>query len=353
MKIAVAGCGWSGVLLANSLSVNHEITVYEKSKELKAICSWAIPTLSFRELAKSYNLNADDYVKWVSKQLVMEKGKKTLNIPVTGLCTFDKFNFMKNIMGSTQATFHFGETLNPEEYSNYDLIVDATGYRAMLGKLSTDKYYSTYQVKAEFKDLPYPDFYIRFPAHEDLTATKYLWVNPLSYNTAYVGCSSTNGKKAYNIVHKFIQETHATVLEEQAKMLRLNPPQESRPFIYGKIVGVGNSIGAITSLGEGNQPSAATVKLLTQNLTNLPQYQKQVLKHLGWLKYDYKAYAALTQNKILSNITCMMRMQKIYYRRSRMKVNLQTLRKFFSNNENAKQNSESNHEGSNMASQAF
>jgi flavin-dependent dehydrogenase len=342
LKIAVVGCGWSGVLLANSLSVSHEVSVYEKSKELKAICAWAIPTVLFRELAKSYSLNADDYIKWVSKQLIMELGKKTLHIPVTGLCTFDKFNFMKNMMGSTQATFHFGETLTPEKHNNYDLIVDATGCRAMLGQLSTDKYYSTYQVKAEFIDLPYPDFYIRFPSHEDLTATKYLWMNPLSYNTAYVGCSSTNGKKAYKIVHDFIQETHATVLEEQAKMLRLNPPQESRPFINGEIVGVGNSIGAITSFGEGNQTSADTVKLLAQNLTNLSQYQKQVLKHLGWLKYDYRAYAALTQNKILSNLTCMMKMQKIYYRRSHMKVNMQSLRKFFSGNKIAKQNPESN-----------
>ena len=280
----------------------------------------------------------------VSKQLIMELGKKTLHIPVTGLCTFDKFNFMKTVMDSTQATFNFGETLNPENHNNYDLIVDATGYRAILGQLSTDKYYSTYQIKAEFIDLPYPDFYIRFPSHEDLTATKYLWMNPLSYSTAYVGCSSINGKKAYNLVHNFIQETHATILEEQAKMLRLNPPQESRPFINGKIVGVGNSIGAITSFGEGNQTSAETVKLLTQNLTNLSQYHKQVLKHLGWLKYDYKAYTALKQNKILSNLTCMMKMQKIYYRRSRMKVNMQSLRKFFSNNKITKQNPESNQE---------
>ena len=344
MKIAVVGCGWSGVLLANLLSFSHEVTIYEKSKELKTICAWAIPTMLFRELAKSYCLNANDYIKWTSKQLIMELGKKTLHIPVTGLCTFDKFNFMKTVMDSTQATFNFGETLNPENHNNYDLIVDATGYRAILGQLSTDKYYSTYQIKAEFNDLPYPDFYIRFPAHEDLTATKYLWMNPLSNNTAYVGCSSINGNKAYNLVHNFIQETHATILEEQAKMLRLNPPHESLPFINGKIVGVGNSIGAITSFGEGNQTSAETVKLLTQNLTNLSQYQKQVLKHLGWLKYDYKAYTALTQNKILSNLTCMVKMQKIYYRRSRMKVNMQSLRKFFSNNKITKQNPESNQE---------
>ena len=325
----MVGCGWSGILLAKSLSVSHEVTVYEKNKELKAICAMGIPTFTFRELAKSYNLEADNYIKWTSKQLIMELGKKTLHIPITGLCTFDKLNFMKTIMGSTQATFHFAETLNPENHKNYDLIVDATGYRATLGRLPTDKIYSTYQIKAEFNDLPYPDFYLRFPSHEDLTATKYLWMYPLSHNTAYVGCLSTNGKKAYNIVQNFIQETHATILEEQAKLMRLNPPQESQPFVNGKIVGVGNSIGAITSVGEGNQPSAETVKLLTQNLTNLPQYQKQVLKHLGWLKYDYKAYTALTQNAILSNLKSLIKMQKIYHQRLQMNVNAKLLRNFF------------------------
>ena len=329
LKIAVVGCGWSGILLANSLSASHEVTVYEKNKEPKVVCACGIPTLAFRELSESCGLNANDYIKWTSKQLIMELGKKTMHIPITGLCTFDKLNFMKTIVGSTKAAFLFGETLNPENHNKYDLIVDATGYRALLGRLATDKIYSTYQIKAEFNDLPYPDFYLRFPSHEDLRVTKYLWMYPLSHNTAYVGCLSINGKKAYNLVHSFLEETHATVLEEQAKLLRLNPPQESQPFINGKIVGVGNSIGAITSVGEGNQPATESVKLLSQNLTNLPQYQRQVLKQLGWLKYDYKAYTALTQNKILSNLTSLIKMQRIYRQRLQMNVNAQSLRNFF------------------------
>ena len=77
----MVGCGWSGILLANSLSVSHEVTIYEKSKELKAICAWGIPTMLFRELAKSYSLNAGDYIKWVSKQLIIELGKKHYTYP--------------------------------------------------------------------------------------------------------------------------------------------------------------------------------------------------------------------------------------------------------------------------------
>jgi flavin-dependent dehydrogenase len=294
------------------------VAVYETNKTLRAICGCGIPTDSFRELAVQHGLVAGDYILWKSKELIVDADKKQRHIPMTGLCTFDKLRFMADVYSRAQARFYFSKTLQPEDFKNYDLIVDATGTRAVLGKLPTDKYYSTYQVKAEFNSLPYPDFYMKFPAGDEAKNTKFLWLFPLSDTLAYVGCGSTYGKEAYRQVQQFINEHHAEILEEQAKLLRLNPPQESLPFYNGKIVGVGNSVGAITSFGEGNQLAAETVNLLSQNLRNLPEYQKRTLKLLNWLKHDYNAYTAMTQNKTLKTALNMMKLQRIYAKRFRI-----------------------------------
>lgn len=334
MKIAICGCGWSGNLLANTLSKDHEVTVYEKSPTLRAVCAWGIPTDLFREIAENYRLNADDYILWQSKELIIDAGKKQRHIPMKDLCTFNKLSFMTDISSHSKARFFFNETLQKQNYKDYDLIVDATGSRFVLGRLPTDKYFLTYQVKAQFDSLPYPVFYMRFPTGEEASRTKYLWMFPLSDRTAHVGCGSINGKDAYDRVQQFIQENNAKTLYEQAKLLRINPPQESLPFyrseIYSNkavdIVGVGNNVGAITSFGEGNQLSAQTVKLLSQNLTNPKEYQKQVIKTLGWLKYDYNLYDALIQDKIFSVAINMIKIQIKYRKVLRVKFNTQLIK---------------------------
>ena len=299
MKIAICGGGWSGSLLADTLSKEHEVSVYDRSQQLKVICACGIPTSLLQEIANQHGLNAENYILWKSKTLTTEYRGKQRCTSLRGLCTFDKYRFMKDLCVNVQ----FSSILSFKSSIIADLVVDATGTRELLGHLPEDIIFVTYQVKARFKEQPLNEFYMRFPS--DMNKTPYLWFFPTGEKEAYVGCGSLQGAIAAEQVNHFLHKHNGEAVEKQAKQLRINPPTQSRPFYKGKIVGVGGNVGAISSFGEGNEPSTVTTDLLAENITDLEEYQKQVFKHLKWLKREYSYYNSLAQNRkiaILFNI---------------------------------------------------
>jgi flavin-dependent dehydrogenase len=322
-KIAICGAGFSGLLLAHSLSKDHEVTVFDLSPEIRTVCGWGIPTSLFQIVAAKHGLDPGDYILCKPRELIIDQGHKVRHIPVSNLCTFHKEKFMRDLVQSTTATFKWGQTL--ENTDEFDAVVDATGKRDILGKLPSDKFFATYQVKVIFPPgMPEPDFYMGFPPRQELSTIRYLWQFPLSEDTAFVGCMATNGKKTYKMVNDFLQKFQRKsndyyICAKQARVLRLGPPQSSLPFFKGNVVGVGNSIGAITSFGEGNELAALTADLLAENISDssldFSRYQQRVLKCLAWLESDYKAYEAMTQDKILRDLPIMLRIQGYYRRR--------------------------------------
>jgi flavin-dependent dehydrogenase len=316
MRIAIAGCGWTGAILANRLShLGYPLDVYEPNKQPKTVCACGIPTSFLKDLAKKCGLNPEEYILWQAKELIVDFGSKTIHSETGNLCTFHKQKFVEDLVSQSNATFHFGEKFPLFKFPEYDLIVDATGTRGLLGKLPTDNYYLTYQVKAKFNSLPYNGFYFQISRNPH---SKYLWMFPLSEKEAYVGYASQNAQLNISQVEKFLKTYNAQTLQKQAKLLRLNPPQQSLPITNGKILGVGNTIGAITSLGEGNALSAITADILLQNLDNPQNYTQQVLKLLKWLKHDYAAYNSWLQNKTLQTIYHTLKIQRLY--RERFKI---------------------------------
>jgi len=321
MHVAIAGCGWTGALLSRLLTEHAKVDVYEQNKKPTAICACGIPTDFFVDLAKICGLNPEDYILWEAKELIINFKHRNLHLQVGNLCTFDKQKFMEDLVRQSSATFRFGQKFPKNKMCRYDIVIDATGTRALLGKLPTDQYYVTYQVKARFSSLPYNDFYFRFSNPKE----KYLWLFPLSEKEAYVGCASKNGNYALQQVENFLKIHNVKTLQRQAKLLRLTPPQESLPFTIGRIVGVGNSIGAITSLGEGNAPSAITAQILIENLNNPEKYAEQVLKELAWLKHDHAAYNAWAKNQKIRAFYHMLKLRKIYRERFKASFDIRLL----------------------------
>jgi flavin-dependent dehydrogenase len=297
MHIAVVGCGLSGSLLAYSLPrLDHKVDVYERNSALKTVCACATDTALFKEVAEEYGLNPDSYILWQGRFLTVKFACGEIKIDAKNSCTFDKERFMQDIIENSTACFHFGEELTPRHFREYDLVIDASGIRAVLGRLPRDDLIVCYQVRASFSSgIPFPDFLM--DSSESLES--YLWMSPLSRNEAYVGCGSREGRKPRSAVLDFVNRHEGVALEEESKMLRLNHPYESLPFIEGNVVGVGNSIGAITSLGEGIVPSVISAKLLLNNLTDLQQYKSEVLGKLGWLRDDHAAMDAWIKNERL------------------------------------------------------
>ncbi len=296
-NIAIVGCGFSGSLLAYMLpELGYNVDVYERSSQPKVVCAGGIATSLLDETAKECGLDLQKYVKWHGKQLFVKINSKAFALDIDDFCTFDKQNFIEDVIKKSKASFHFKNSPDPQHFSKYDLIIDASGNRSILGRLPTDKFHVCYQVRAFFEKLPYPDFLMDFtkPAGDPW----YLWMFPLSRHEVYVGCGSSIGKHARSAVQKFIDEFRGEILEEQGKVLRVNSPEKSLPFMRDNVVGVGNNVGAITSLGEGNASSITTVNLLLKNLAALDEYQEQVLKNLGWLKHDHAAYANWSKNEL-------------------------------------------------------
>jgi flavin-dependent dehydrogenase len=258
-----------------------------------------IPVSSLTGIAEKHDLNVQDYMFWRSKKLVIEYKGRRYSFPIRGLCTFDKLRFMHDLHVDVQYNY----TVAPQDApKRFDYIVDATGSRELLGHLPNDKTYVCYQVKARFDELPVPDFYMKSP-RSYVPGLKYLWLFPLSTTEAYVGCGAYYGSEAAAQVNDFLTEHGGVVLEKQAKKLRVNPPHESLPFhkiVKNRvIVGVGGSVGAISSFGEGNEPSAMTAELLAKNICNLPRYEEKLVDALSWLKRDYQFYDSINNGSTL------------------------------------------------------
>jgi flavin-dependent dehydrogenase len=325
MHIAIIGCGLSGSLLGYFLPrMDYEVEVYECNKDPKVVCGCGISLNILRDIAIKSKLNPANYILWQSKNLFVKFSNQEFKMDVTNSCIFNKEKFILDLVSNSKARFHFGMKLMPQDYSKYDLVIDASGIRACLGKLPRDNLHICYQVKATFEPtLPYPDCLIDF----SLPVKKYLWMFPLSPRKALVGCWALEGRIARKMVLEFLNNHKGTILVEQGKLLRLNSPQESLPFIKDNIIGVGTSIGAITSLGEGNVPSIITVKLLLDYIKDPQKYKKKIFEILGWIKYDYAAYKDWINNRKIRLIYNLLKCRKYYESRLsfQLKQTLQTL----------------------------
>ncbi len=111
LDVAVCGAGFSGLLLAHSLSQQHKVNVFDRSPELRTVCGWGIPRTLFQEIAAKHGLDPEDYILCKAKTVVIDQGYKIRHIPVSNLCTFNKEKFMRDLMLATPATFKWGQTI--------------------------------------------------------------------------------------------------------------------------------------------------------------------------------------------------------------------------------------------------
>lgn len=319
MKIAICGCGWSGAILSNMLTEYGRVDVYELNKQPTTVCACGVPLSFLRHLTKKLGFNPEEYVLWKSNRIILDFGTIDITIPVRNLCTFDKEKLMKDLVQASDANFSFGKKASTELKNRYDLVVDATGKRALLGPLPNDKILQAFQVKARFKELPYPDFYMNF---SDPSSGGYLWMFPISDKLAYVGCGGYSGSYIFHRVQRFIKRFKGRVLERRAKSSRVNSPIESMPFFKGNIVGVGTSIGTISRLGEGNALSAKSAEFLAEHLNNLKEYSRKVLAEFRWLSNDYSFFEAYEKKLKSKLIYFGTKIWKIYKRRFDIRVTL-------------------------------
>ncbi|MGH9876992.1 MAG: NAD(P)/FAD-dependent oxidoreductase, partial [Nitrososphaerales archaeon] len=276
MRIAVVGIGVAGAYVVNRLSKEHDVVGFERMREEShdSICAWGTVKNIMSDLVRKCDLNFDKYVLHDGLDMRVDAGRNTFDIKLKGLCTYDKIQLIKDMVEG--AKIDYGSAPSREALEkDFDLIVDATGFhRTLLPKPKYELWVPTIQYKVKYDERPYNDFLIKpFPS-----MSGYFWFFPLENGYAHIGAGDKN-RRHIEIVDAFLKKHGGKVLKKVGRPIRLTPPALCEPFIDGKVVGVGESIGTVYALlGEGIIPSTICADLFVDNVNDLQRYRKLVLE---------------------------------------------------------------------------
>ena len=284
-RIAVMGMGVAGsYLMARLEGSGHDVVGYERSPEERhdSICAWGTIRSVLSGFCEKAGRDFGDFVIHDGKTMRVRMGGGTeFDIGLRGLCTYDKLGLIKDFVRGSRVVY--GRPPAPEELeARYDVIVDCTGFsRSYLPKLERDFFLPTYEHKVEYDGgVPYDDFYIEpFPG-----MSGYFWYFPLGERWAHVGAGDYN-KNHIRATDAFMERHGGRILQTKGRPIRLATPDRCKPFHYGKVVGVGESIGTVYALlGEGIIPSMQCADIFLDNMHDFAAYERAVDEH-------YKTYA--------------------------------------------------------------
>ncbi len=282
MKIAVVGTGVSGSYLLNRIPPEHEVEAFEwrAEKNWWTVCAWGTSAPHISDLVKKAGLDFDDYILFRGKSMEVDPGNgNTFNIKLNGLVTFDKHRMFGDMLKGKK--IHWGAHITDVgQLKDFDLVIDATGFhRSLMPKLEHDAAIPCFEVEVNGK-FPWDDFYIRpYPG-----LSGYFWYFPLGEGRGHVGAGDFKSQYRGEI-EAMVKKYDWKVVRRIGRPVRILPPARCQPFVNGKVVGVGESIGTVYPLlGEGIIPSMECVNLLVEHLDDLEAYSEAVLK-----KYDLYA----------------------------------------------------------------
>ncbi len=296
MKIAIVGTGVAGSYLLNQLGRNHKVTGFERypKKKYQCVCAWGTTKDYISKYAEACDLNFDDYILHEGSNILVSFAGAEIESPLSGLVAFDKHRFLEDMQHGSK--IKYGTWVQSEnDLKGYDMVVDATGLRALLPKIQSHEILiPCVQYKVKYQDPPFDDFYIQ--VLENMGG--YLWYFPLGGRWAHVGAGDLNHNH-----HQVIQDFFDRYGGEREKIVgrpvRLCPPKYCQPFTSGKVVGVGESIGTVFPLlGEGIIPTLQCAELLTTNLHDLDQYRREVLDHFAFYETAYNFLAPLLRGEV-------------------------------------------------------
>ncbi|MCS7125563.1 MAG: NAD(P)/FAD-dependent oxidoreductase [Aigarchaeota archaeon] len=274
MKIAVVGIGVAGSYLLARLNEKYIVEGFEKLEKSRyfPICAWATSKNEMSKLCKRVGLNFDDYILYVGREMLLDLGREIHSIKLRGLCTFDKLRFEEDLIKDSRLKFGVDVRSPPP---GYDLVIDATGFnRSLLPRIKENYFIPTVEYRVKFREPPYDDFYIK-PFKE---ASGYLWCFPLGDSLYHVGAGDYL-KRHLEAVKNFVEKHRGEVLMKIGRPIRITPPEYCQPIYVDNIVGVGEAIGTVyPMLGEGIIPSIYSAESLVENLENLENYRKTILK---------------------------------------------------------------------------
>ena len=277
MKIAIVGLGVAGSYLMRRLAQDYEVVGFERQpiETFKAVCAWGTSRHEMNRILRLVDFAFEDYVLHEGRYMHVDLGREVLHIPLKGLCTYDKHRLEMDLVKGLKAFYGVKPSLE-DLVKRFDLIVDATGVaRAYLPKIVGDEVIPCLEYRVDYSGAPpLEDFYIK-PFPDD---TGYLWYFPLDNGSGHVGAGDVRRAHIQH-VEEFMRRHPGRRLVKMGRAIRFTPPSRCRPFVSGKVVGVGESIGTVFPLlGEGIIPSLHSAEILYETLPDLNEYERRILE---------------------------------------------------------------------------
>ncbi len=268
MKVAVVGAGVAGAYLARRLDrEGHEVRVIERQpkERFRARCAWGTEEYLIAPLLARAGVRFADYVLFRARAIRMDYRWLTVYGQARGLCTFDKTRLLLDLLDGLPVEFGaaLGTGTRERLDEESDLVVDATGpVRALLPPVERDFRVPAVQVLYRTRSLEWEDFYVRL--YRGLFG--YLWVFPLGEGEFHIGSIATEPGHR-RALDEFLRRHPGEVLERMGGSVRAIPPSRCLPFVEGRTVGVGESVGTVVPLlGEGILQSARCADLFLESL---------------------------------------------------------------------------------------
>ncbi|MCQ4153004.1 MAG: NAD(P)/FAD-dependent oxidoreductase [Archaeoglobi archaeon] len=267
--IQIYGAGVAGTYLYYLLAKKGiKANIFDTRKTPDCRCAWGFTYSEAKGLYSKIDLNLDDYILVKPKNLfVNDLVLKNKNVVIV-----DKLSLLSDLWSGLE----FRE-------SNSEIIVDATGAkRAFLPKIQNDRIMRTLQfLERHEKD---ENIFVYFERHG------YAWAFPLG-GEWHIGAGGAFENRLQEQIKKLRE--HFDFPEKESKCscvgeVRMLPPSKCRPFVSGKVVGVGEAIGCVSGVGEGNVPALKSAEILSESLENLEIYEKKILSEFKWLEREQK-----------------------------------------------------------------
>jgi len=281
--IQIYGAGVAGTYLYHLLTLNgFSVAIYDKRREPDCRCAWGIVYREAKELYSKIGIKFDEYVL-LKPKFVIANGLKLKNKDIV---IFDK----KKLLSDLWPDFGFLE--NPE------IIIDATGVaRAYLPKISEDRTLPTFQTMERHE--------VEENIYIEAEKTGYAWAFPLGNNLWHIGAGNIDKERIPKIIER-LREKYGFGNEEfkcscSAKV-RMLPPSKCKPFICGRVVGVGEAIGCVSGAGEGNAPALLSAKILAECIMSgeLEKYEERILTELDWIEKEQRFIEAMLNSNYLT-----------------------------------------------------
>jgi flavin-dependent dehydrogenase len=277
MRVAIAGAGMSGSYLYRRLRGLgfQEVDLYDVRKTTACgcrPCAWGFAPVSGYRGLMSKVTDPTAFERHISRQVSVDGV-----LIRSDMLTVDKPGLIADL---TKGAVIREGLIDPDRY---DRIIDATGVsRAYLPKIENDIIADCVQYRigsAEPLDLWFRT-----------SSLGYEWCFPLGNDQYHVGFGNlkTDVHGYRPALLKDIDGGKKKVHCKCQSQLRLSSPFYSQPFVKdGKIVGIGESIGAVGPLaGDGNLFALQTAEMLLDNWDDLEAYTEKVLRTFDWMKRE-------------------------------------------------------------------